>query len=267
MWVMTTIGFFSIVEKAGDRQSGKLTIRARARSDLENLRALYLPNMDTIAENAGTDYRYRAQAAREEVIRTMMTLIADIDYSNFKQRIQAVQGKDRACVYGAVWNDLWQIREASAKHPAAGGVVFDDEDRILLCRPRNEFDGYAWTFPKGGIAHGESAEVAAIREVREETGYNAAIMTSLPGLHCGGYSYTRYFLMKVQGRKGKIDGEMEAVRWVTVAQAESMLRQTANPAGRTRDLAILQSALECHDLKKVDAGKSASYCETMVLSR
>ena len=37
----------------------------------------------------------------------------------------------------------------SAKATAFGGVVFDKAGRVLLRKPTGEFDGYAWTFPKG----------------------------------------------------------------------------------------------------------------------
>ena len=38
MWAITNFGFFSIVEKPDDEQKRTLTIRARVKADLENLR-------------------------------------------------------------------------------------------------------------------------------------------------------------------------------------------------------------------------------------
>jgi hypothetical protein len=64
---MTPMGFFSIVRKPDDVNSRKLTIRARVKSDLDALREHYLPKLETIAEDAGTDYRYRAKASCDEV--------------------------------------------------------------------------------------------------------------------------------------------------------------------------------------------------------
>ena len=37
MWLVTPIGFFSIVQKPGDKANGTLTVRARLRSDLAAL--------------------------------------------------------------------------------------------------------------------------------------------------------------------------------------------------------------------------------------
>lgn len=52
---------------------------------------------------------------------------------------------------------------------SAGGVVYRSlggAPRVLLIRDRNDH----WGFPKGHLESGETAEEAAIREVREETG-------------------------------------------------------------------------------------------------
>lgn len=48
---------------------------------------------------------------------------------------------------------------------AAGGVVLDENGKILVIFRRN-----SWDLPKGKIDEGETPEQAAIREVEEETG-------------------------------------------------------------------------------------------------
>lgn len=48
---------------------------------------------------------------------------------------------------------------------AAGGLVFNDRDEVLLIFRRG-----SWDLPKGKIDAGESREAAAVREVQEETG-------------------------------------------------------------------------------------------------
>ena len=32
---------------------------------------------------------------------------------------------------------------------AFGGIVFDDQQRVLVRKPHGEYDGYVWTFPSG----------------------------------------------------------------------------------------------------------------------
>ncbi len=53
---------------------------------------------------------------------------------------------------------------------SAGGVLVE-EGRVLLIRTRTRSGRSVWTFPKGRIQRGEPSWAAALREVREETGY------------------------------------------------------------------------------------------------
>jgi 8-oxo-dGTP diphosphatase len=57
-------------------------------------------------------------------------------------------------------------------------VLIDDADRILLAL-WNEGTTPAWTVPGGGVEAGESPEQAAVREVREETGYDIELVRLL----------------------------------------------------------------------------------------
>lgn len=53
---------------------------------------------------------------------------------------------------------------------AAGGVVSDEAGNVLMIYRRG-----CWDLPKGKVEVGESVEVAALREVEEETGIKAEI--------------------------------------------------------------------------------------------
>ena len=63
-------------------------------------------------------------------------------------------------------------------HRSAGGLVVRGES-ILLISTQN---GKRWQLPKGHIEAGESAEQAAVREVREETGVTGDVVAPLPGI-------------------------------------------------------------------------------------
>jgi 8-oxo-dGTP diphosphatase len=57
---------------------------------------------------------------------------------------------------------------------AAYAVIVDDRDRVLLAL-WNEGPTPRWTMPGGGVELHESSAEAAVREVREETGYEVAL--------------------------------------------------------------------------------------------
>ncbi len=60
------------------------------------------------------------------------------------------------------------------KEYCAGGLVFVD-GKLLVLERHNK----AWVFPKGHIDPGETALVAALREVKEEAGLSARIIERL----------------------------------------------------------------------------------------
>ena len=122
MWLITPIGFFSIVQKPDDRKKGTLTVRSRLRSDLEALRKHYLPELGPIQESSETDYRFRALAPCAEVSAAMARMIARLDYSNFKSEVARRQGQKRAALYHEVWEVLYELQsnpDFSAEKPDA----------------------------------------------------------------------------------------------------------------------------------------------------
>jgi hypothetical protein len=111
MWLLTTIGFFSVVAAQDDPE--RLVVRSRVRSDLEALRERYLPDIE-IVEGAGTDYRYRSFVAKTDFEPAAARLVADIDYTNFKNAVAERQGHARAGVYSKVWSVLYELQRDGA---------------------------------------------------------------------------------------------------------------------------------------------------------
>ncbi len=61
------------------------------------------------------------------------------------------------------------------KEKSCGAIVYrfvDDKTQVLLIKNKN---GEHWAFPKGHIEPNETEHETALREVREETGYNICI--------------------------------------------------------------------------------------------
>ena len=59
---------------------------------------------------------------------------------------------------------------------SAGGIILKKEDGVLKVLVTQHSKHKGWDFPKGHIELGESSEVAALREVAEETGVKAEII-------------------------------------------------------------------------------------------
>jgi hypothetical protein len=122
MWIITKIGFFSIIQKSWNISTGTLTIRARVRSDLEGLKA-YLTDMSDIVESNDSDYKFRVVAKRGAVEAAMAALIADIGYSNFKSEVAATVGYARAAVYSDVWHDLYRLQNGQYEEQPASPTM------------------------------------------------------------------------------------------------------------------------------------------------
>ena len=83
------------------------------------------------------------------------------------------------CLYHTDISFLWShFKEVYTPILAAGGVV-RDANNLVLGIFRNDW----WDLPKGKIDPGESKEVAALREVKEETNVQAEIEMELPSTY------------------------------------------------------------------------------------
>ncbi len=110
MWVITTTGFYSVVEHRRDPE--RLIIRARAREDIEALRQ-WIPAIEPRSDPAA-DYRWRAVVARAEWVVAVAQIAGEVDYPNFKTAVAQRQGAARACHYTEVWQTLRRIQREPA---------------------------------------------------------------------------------------------------------------------------------------------------------
>jgi 8-oxo-dGTP pyrophosphatase MutT (NUDIX family) len=138
---------------------------------------------------------------------------------------------------------------------AYGGIVFNEEGKVLMRSPTGNWGGYVWTFAKGGSDEKDkSREETAIREVQEETGYECSILVPIPGEFESDTCITKYFLMELTGIKTDHDKDTQEVKWVDVEEAFEMIKQTKSLKGRNRDRNALESAIRIRDLLKVNSG-------------
>ncbi|MDR2980487.1 MAG: NUDIX domain-containing protein [Bacteroidales bacterium] len=118
------------------------------------------------------------------------------------------------------------------KIDAAGGIVTNDRDEVLLIFRR----GY-WDFPKGKVEESESFPEAALREVSEETGLTSLRITSelISTFHTyiqNGQEIlkqTYWFSMKSDKPEiliPQIEEEITEIRWVKREEVTEMLEES-----------------------------------------
>lgn len=111
MWVlMPSGGFISTVRKPSDEPRGTVTIRARVKADLIELRDNYLPALGPIEAGAGSDYAFRAVAKVDDYADAMAAMARAVTYPNFKDRVGAVKGSGRARTYHTLWSVLLKLQ-------------------------------------------------------------------------------------------------------------------------------------------------------------
>ena len=115
------------------------------------------------------------------------------------------------------------------RNAAVGVVALDDDDRVLLVgQYRYTLDEYSWEIPEGGVDPAEGLLEGAQRELREETGFEAADWRMLFRFSMSN-SVTdetgAIFLARglASGEAAPEPSEDITVRWVAFAEAIAMI--------------------------------------------
>jgi hypothetical protein len=104
MWMMTKIGFYSIVEKP----TGTIQIRSRSDRDLQLLIDRFFPNEPDIITTLNSDYRYRIIITKDTWMKMAPFIFGMVDYPNFKNEVYK-DNPMRATLYHQVWHLLSRI--------------------------------------------------------------------------------------------------------------------------------------------------------------
>ena len=126
---------------------------------------------------------------------------------------------------------------------AAGGIISrrserDEVEVLLIHRPGHD----DWSLPKGKLEPGETEEECALREVLEETGLRCALGPELPRVSYhdaqGRAKSVRYWVMSATEGEARAQNEVDAVRWLGIADAARLLSYVTD-----RDLLAAFAAL------------------------
>lgn len=108
-----------------------------------------------------------ASAARYRAALPWLTADAHLVDTSVLTPRQTAERIARAVHDGSGSCEIVQTAEPTAETVAAGVLLFDDEDRVLLVDPTYK---PGWEFPGGVVEPGEAPARAGMREVAEETG-------------------------------------------------------------------------------------------------
>lgn len=110
------------------------------------------------------------------------------------------------------------------RHPAAGVVIEEPDQRIWLVAPTNQFGAYQTTFPKGRLEPGASCQHTACREAWEEAG----LLVELTAFLCDvprSQTYTRYYrARRLAGHPANMGWETQAVLLVPRSQLRAIVQ-------------------------------------------
>lgn len=115
--------------------------------------------------------------------------------SGMDDDLRRLERRSRRTAYENAWLTVWHdevVRPDGSDgiygvvhfaNLAVGVIALDDQDRtVLVGQHRYPLDEVSWEIPEGGVPAGESALDGARRELREETGLEAASWVELARL-------------------------------------------------------------------------------------
>jgi ADP-ribose pyrophosphatase YjhB (NUDIX family) len=123
----------------------------------------------------------------------------------------------------------------ATEETSAGGFVLDrtgSTPKAALIARRDKRGRLLWSLPKGHIESGETAEDAAIREIREETGISGRILASLGTIdfwfmadNKRVHKTVHHFLLDAEDQElSDADVEVAEVAWVPLDEVAARLR-------------------------------------------
>lgn len=127
--------------------------------------SIYFGDAEVVITDTPQDHRYAVVYADTSIINNLGAKIQKKVETN---KFVAVISQDPTATFEELKQDFVLVE-------AAGGVVQNERDELLMIELRGR-----WDLPKGHIEAGEEANIAALREVEEETGVVAELVDKEP---------------------------------------------------------------------------------------
>ncbi len=211
------------------------------------MRKVYINNKPVIltsSQSAGLTNQDRRvlQVTYKDVIE--LKKIAEYINKNRDLEETYILGKNDA----QLWNDFLSLYVLI---DAAGGMVFNERNEVLLIYRNN-----TWDLPKGKVEKGETIEEAAVREVMEETGLQKVnIFSPVDVQKCGNVTYHTY----MHPVKKKV--MLKTTYWYIMhCQTQSVIPQTEEGITEVRWVPI-------DDLPKYEVQTYGSIRDVMIAGR
>ena len=114
--------------------------------------------------------------------------------------------------------------KANLRHVVVHAIAEKDSALLLVKRSQVFLEGGKWSLPSGFLDRDETAGAGALRELKEETGWEGKIITpflvntSPHRPHEDRQNVAFYFLVKPVIKTGKPDTENTKISWVPIAE-------------------------------------------------
>lgn len=130
-------------------------------------------------------------------------------------------------------NSFWKDVFLNFKYrEAAGGLVFNEQDQVLVIQRWGK-----WDLPKGGVKKGENSRNSAMREVEEETAIDELKTTGILPFTFHLYFHkdnlylkkTYWYAMKTTSKKApspQLEEDIEIAKWINKEEINSIKENT-----------------------------------------
>lgn len=124
---------------------------------------------------------------------------------------------------GVFWYNE-NMEKETIKVEVVAGVILKQDNKYLLLQEKQPKAYMLWNFPAGRVDVGESLEEAAIRETKEESGYDVELIREIKIFHEKATSVIKHvFEGKIIGGELKFpEDEMLDAKWFTYEEIKKI---------------------------------------------